>query len=356
MNKELLLVGSIPLPTAEKVIKTFGPPLGRYLYSMPDGEIGARRWWVVRLSFQVFNNHPDMEVLKRPTRDGDVERITPRNRSDMWTFKVRDGVEQVRFGDPGTRLGFAFDAINSYFVFKTLRDQGLLPPEVRFQVSIPLINSVIRKSTFTVEGDLERVRPGYEDALKAEMQNIISNIPNHDLAIQFDCSHEITDVNGGIPGEPIEGAIERNTGQIKRLSSIIPEPVSLGLHLCFGTFGGWPRFAPTTLAPTVAFSNAAIHAAGRRLDWINIPTLDVTEDSFFAPLADLNYLETRVFLGAIHNNATLEARLKVAQKYLPNFGLSAYCGFGRLEPDAMAGIIKDHELAVTIGKKIGIFD
>ena len=50
MNKELLLVGGIPLPTTEKVITTFGPPLGKYLYSMPDGEIGARRWWVVRLS------------------------------------------------------------------------------------------------------------------------------------------------------------------------------------------------------------------------------------------------------------------------------------------------------------------
>ena len=177
-------------------------------------------------------------------------------------------------------MGFACDAINSYFVFKTLRDQGLLPPEVRFQVSIPLVNSVIRKSTFTVEGDLERIRPGYEEALKAEMQNIISNIPNQDLAIQFDCSHEITDVNGGIPGEAIEGSIERNIGQIQRLSSIIPQSVSLGLHLCFGTFGGWPRFAPTTLAPTVSFANAAIHAAGRRMDWVNIPTLDVIEDSF----------------------------------------------------------------------------
>ena len=79
-------------------------------------------------------------------------------------------------------------------------------------------------------------------------------------------------------------------------------------------------------------ANAAIHAAGRRMDWVNIPTLDVIEDRFFAPLADLNFSETRVFLGAIHNNTTLKARLKVAQKYLPKFGLSAYCGFGRLEP------------------------
>ena len=38
--------------------------------------------------------------------------------------------------------------------------------------------------------------------------------------------------------------------------------------------------SPTTLAPTVAFANAAIHAAGRRMDWVNIPTLDVIEDSF----------------------------------------------------------------------------
>jgi hypothetical protein len=92
------------------------------------------------------------------------------------------------------------------------------------------------------------------------------------------------------------------------------------------------------------------------MDWVNIPTLDVIEDSFFAPLADLNFSETRVFLGAIHNNTTLKARLKVAQKYLPKFGLSAYCGFGRLEPDAMAEIIEDHKLAVTIGREIGIFD
>ena len=121
MNKELFLVGSISLPTAEQFITTFGPPLGKYLHATPDGEIGARRLWVVGLSFQVFNNYPDIEVLTRPARDGGVERIT-RDRSDMWTFKVRERVQKLRFGDLGTRLGFAFDAINSYFVFKTLRD------------------------------------------------------------------------------------------------------------------------------------------------------------------------------------------------------------------------------------------
>ena len=41
---ELLLVGSIPLDTPEDVFKTFGAPLGQYLFAMPDGEVGARRW------------------------------------------------------------------------------------------------------------------------------------------------------------------------------------------------------------------------------------------------------------------------------------------------------------------------
>ncbi len=354
MNKELLLVGSIPLTTAEDVIRMFGPPLGRYLHAMPDGEIGDRRWWVVRLSFQVFNTHPDLEILSRPARDNGVERLIPRDRSDMWTFKVRDGVDHVRFGDRGWRLGFARDALNSYFVFKTLRAEGLLPPDIRFQLSMPLVNSVVRKSTFTEPGDLERVRSGYEDAVKAELENIVANIPNDDLAIQYDCSHEITDVNGGIPGEPPDGAIERNTGQIERLSASVPEAVSLGFHFCFGTFGGWPRFAPETLGPTVDFANAAAKAAGRRIDWINIPTLDTTDEAFFAPLVNLDTGDARIFLGAIHSMDTLETRLKTAQKFLPKFGLSAYCGFGRLEPETMPAIVEEHVQAVDIARKVGV--
>ncbi len=220
LDKQLLLVGSIPLDTVEDVIQMFGPSLGRYLYSMPDGEVGDRRWWVIRLSFQVFNGHPDLAVLSRPKPDEGVERLIPRDRGDMWTFKVRDGVERVRFGDPGWRLGFAKDALSSYFVFRKLRDEGLLPEDVRFQVSLPLVNSVVRKSTFPTAGDLERVRPGYEAALRAEIQNIIEKIPEDDLALQWDCAMEITDVNGGIPGEPIEGAIERNVGQIERLTRV----------------------------------------------------------------------------------------------------------------------------------------
>ena len=58
--------------------------------------------------------------------DNGVERQFPRDAGDSWLFKVKDGVERVRFGDPGWRLGYARDAVNSYFVFKTLREKGVL--------------------------------------------------------------------------------------------------------------------------------------------------------------------------------------------------------------------------------------
>src|SRR5688572_14242795 len=109
MSNQLLLVGSIPLETVEEVIRTFGAPLGRYLATMPDGEVGDRRWWVLRLHYQVFNGHPHLETLRRPAPDDGVERLVPRDRKDGWQFKVKEGVSEVRFGDPGWRLGFTKD-------------------------------------------------------------------------------------------------------------------------------------------------------------------------------------------------------------------------------------------------------
>ena len=39
---------------------------GRYLPAIPDGEVGERRSWVLRLSYQVFNGHIDLDTIKRP--------------------------------------------------------------------------------------------------------------------------------------------------------------------------------------------------------------------------------------------------------------------------------------------------
>src|SRR5262249_6576273 len=133
MSGELLLVGSIPLDTPEQVFRTFGAPLGKYLNAMPDDEVGPRRHWISRVHYQVPVLLRVLEVVRYPKPDEHVvDRQFPRNAADAWLFKVKDGVERVRFGDPGWRLGYARDAINSYFVFKVMKEKGVLAPHLRF--------------------------------------------------------------------------------------------------------------------------------------------------------------------------------------------------------------------------------
>ena len=348
MGENLLLVGSVPLDTVEDVMRTFGGALGKYLPAMPDGEVGERRSWVNRLGYQVFNGHPDLETTRRPKPVDGVEQLLPRSRDESWQFKVRPGVERVRFGNPGSRLGYARDAVNSYFVFRTLREKGILPQDLRFQISIPMVNSVIRPLYFPDPADLLRVRPGFEAALAAEVAVILAKIPHRDLAIQWDCAWELQAVCGAGKDVPSELEVATHVPPIGRLSKLIPEDVALGFHFCFGTFGGWPAFAPDDLSKPVELINASVAATGRRVDWIHIPTLDRSDDAFYAPLAGLDADGARVYLGAIHTMATLPQRVAAARKFLPDFGLAAYCGFGRTLPEQMPRILQDHLEAAKI--------
>jgi hypothetical protein len=349
LGAALHLVGSIPLDTPQEVFRTFGAPLGQYLFAMPDGEVGPRRHWISRVHYQVLAAHPELEVVQRPAPDENgVERQFPRNAGDSWMFKVKEGVDKVRFGDPGWRLGFARDAINSYFVFSVMKEKGVLPPHLRFQVSIPQVNSVLPPRIFPDVSDLARIRPGYEEALRAEVATIVAHIPAHELAIQWDCSTEIQDSYGSIPGFPLAGAVERNLTQVRNLSPHIPAEVALGFHFCFGTLGGWPRFQPDDLGQAVKLVNACIEASGRRVDWVHIPVLDRSDDAFFAPLAALKPDGARVYLGAIHNMERFPQRIATARKYLPDFGLGAYCGFGRLPVAELPGVLSDHLKAAEI--------
>ena len=350
MKGDTLLVGSIPLKTTGEALETFGGELGPHLATLPDGEVGWRQFWITRVHFQVFALHPDLEVIQRPRSDEGVERIYPHDATDNWNFRVRPGVERVTFGHAGWRLGFYQEAVNSYYIFRDLRKQGKLPPGLRFQVSIPTAVSALPPRVFPTPGDLEKVRPGYIDAVRAEIAAMLEEIPAEDLAIQWDCSTELQDAFGAVAGLPPEGMIERNLGQITALSKDIPSDVLIGVHLCYGTLGGWPRFEPDSTDKAVELSNAIIEGAGRRVDWVHIPTLNRSDDAYYAPLANLRAGETRIFLGMIHNMSTFAERLAAARRHLPDFGVAAYCGFGRRPRSELPEILKDHVLAVELLK------
>ncbi|HLH77032.1 MAG TPA: hypothetical protein VKV28_09535 [Candidatus Binataceae bacterium] len=349
---ELLLVGSIPYETVAEVFSRFGGTLGSSLDYLPDGEVGERQYWIDGIAYRVFNGHPELETIKRPAPEDGVERWQPRNAQDQFAFRVRPGVSAVRFGDPGWRLGYARDAINSYFIFRALKQNGTLPAHLRFQVCLPLPLSAVLPF-FPAAGDAERVLPGFTAAMRAEVAKMVEKIPPAELAIQWDCAVESGMVDGAQAGgaQALAAAVRRAVAPLPELSPNIPAATALGYHLCFGTLGGWPMREPRDLSAVVALANAAIEASGRPVNFVHFPTLERSDEAFFAPLAELAAPAARVYLGMIHHRhdrAGIRAQIRTARRYISDFGLAAPCGFGRSSAAELPGLLRDHQEALEL--------
>jgi hypothetical protein len=350
MAGDLLLVGSFPVETAEQAFRQVGTPLGTWLDYMPDGEVGLRSYWVDGIAYRVYNGHPEIETIKRPAPDEDgVEWWKPRGRHDEFAFRVKPGINKVRFGDPGWRLGFTRDAVNSYAIFRYMKKEGAIPEHVRFQVCLPLSYSAVTYF-FPEPGDEARVIPGITEAFRAEVDKMVDLIPPEDLAIQWDLAIEQRLVEVKLAEEGAEAARREAERVMAPLADIpVPSDVALGHHACFGTLSGWPSRQPPTIEGAVLLLNAAVAASGRRVDFLHIPTLGSAEDAFFAPLENLKPDGARIYMGAIHHlhgAGGLQAQIKTMRKYLHEFGLGAPCGWGRA-PERPGRLLSEQDGKVT---------
>ena len=97
----VLLVGSVPLRSAEEVFQVMAAELGDRLTQLPDGETGPRSDWIV-WQYPVLSSRPEFEVC--PPGD-QPHRALPR-------LRVREGesLDTLRFDD----LGYAEAASSSY--------------------------------------------------------------------------------------------------------------------------------------------------------------------------------------------------------------------------------------------------
>lgn len=369
MTDKLLLVGSIHLETPQEVFRTFGPTLGQWLAYMPDGEVGDRRFWIDGIAYRVLNGHPQLETIQRPAPDENgPDTWRPQGDHDQFKFKVIPGVDEVRFGDPGWRLGYARDAINSYFVFKQMKNEGVIPDHVRFQVCLPLTYSAL--GLFIPDpDDLERVAPGMTRALKAEVENIANHIPPEELAVQWDLAIENRRIEANIVAGDLDAAraeAAHVAAPLRDVCSGLPDGVHIGLHSCYGTVNGWPSRQPADITGTVLLLNANVAACGRPIDFVHFPTVAAAGERFFGPLAQLDVGRARIYVGAIHHlhgAGGLRAQLDTVKKFIPDFGLAAPCGFGRVPerpgrllseqgddapPDSLRIVLDDHRNAVRL--------
>src|SRR3954471_12823566 len=341
VTSELLLVGSLPASSTEEALRAGGELFGDLVFALPDGETGPRALWAAYDHGTVLDPHPDVVVVEQGARP-------PRHLAEMDVLGLRDGVGELHF-DRWPRID---DAIASYAVFRRLRDDGLIPSHVRFQVSLPFMTSLLAGMKADFAHDFPIAQRAYEDLFAREIKRLTAAIPADDLAIQWDVCWEVLDLEGVISWMHGD-AWERFAGSVRRITRLIPEEALVGYHLCYGTFPAWPMHEAHDMELLVRMANYAMEHSGRQVDWLHLAgprDLRSEDGRFFEPLRGLRASDTRVFLGIvlpIDGEEGLRRRHATASKYLDDFGVAMYCGFGRQPGQDGQETMREHRRVVT---------
>jgi hypothetical protein len=328
--RDVLLVGSMPLDSAEHVFRTAASILGTRLRRIPDGETGDRIGWI-GWQFNVFATHPRFEVI--PAAPGGYTPI-PQVR-----LRSRDEAEALAFG----RLGYAAAARASWVEFARLQRDGVIPRETRFQVSLPTPLAPI--TSFVVLDDQALVEPAYEARLRGELAEICAAIPHPSLAIQWDVAIEMAIWEGfWLPhfADFKRGVVER----LVRLGDLVPAGVELGYHLCYGDYGHQHFKQPADSANLVEVANAITAGIRRPINWIHMPVpRHRDDDSYFAPLRGLDRTHSELYLGLLHftdGAAGARGRIAAAKRTVQDFGIATECGLGRRAPATIPDLLRLH--------------
>lgn len=335
------LCGSVPLADAQTVFSEAAQRIGSRLKRIPDGETGVRDNWVV-WQLPKMQAHPDLETVPPPSPEyGPSERVQPKSGVDA---------ASIDFGP----LGYADAALESWQVFRRLREEGVIPQGSRFQVCLPTPIAVIGAFVAGPQGELEG---RYEAQLRSELARIVDGIPAEDLAVQWDTAVEFAIFEGVFPswfGGDYPTQLEEVAQRLVRLGAAVPEPVELGYHLCYGDFGHRHFAEPTDTGRLASVATRILSGLGRRLDWIHMPVPRSRADAdYFKPLADLHLPpETDLYLGLVHATDGRDGavrRIEAARTAVADFGIATECGMGRRSADQITALFDLHaELADTL--------
>ena len=352
--REVLLVGSVGLKDNEEVFRTVGPLLGARMRRMPDGETGARTSWVARLRFALEDN-PAFEDDPREvaaggrithptegTRTWKGSAIVPRGAPPPPRLRLRAGTkpQEIRIGN----LGYPEAAIDSYRTLCRLREEGVVPRHLRFQVALPTAAAFLNAHLIYEHHAI--VEPIYRERLFSELDEILAAIPHRDLAIQWDVSTEM----GQWEGVRHAHFPDVKAGVIERLAlhgRRVPRDVELGVHLCYGSYGGRHWKEPASTANMVEVHNRLAAKLERPIGYVHMPVpADRSDDAYFSPLAELKLDPgTKLFLGLVHDSDGVEGtrrRIAAAARYARDFGIAAECGFGRRPPGTIPNLLRVH--------------
>jgi hypothetical protein len=338
-DRDIYLVGSVPLANAEEVFATISVAFGSRVKRIPDGETGDRADWITWLE-PVFSGNPAFK------KSGQFFRVHDKG-TGRERYALAPGVrlEDVRFDN----LFYADIAKESYAVFKRLKEAGTIAASTKFQVDLVPAHSVIW--LFLVDNLHASIDPIYNAAIKCEIDKIAATIPHDELAIQFDVASAVfarleRNESSGYGRSKVEMQ-ETFSNILVDLGNHVPADVDLLYHLCYGDSGHRHVVEPTDMGDMVDFANRVSQQLRRPSQLFHMPVpRNRPDDAYFEPLKKLTLRpETELCLGLVHYTDGVEGtkkRLATARKYVPRFSIATECGFGRRDPRTIPELLRIH--------------
>lgn len=315
------LVGGLKAPDAETAMRTAGRILGRHLYAVTDGETGERNQWIGwqigRLTEMEGIEMAGMKAMPAPESSGYAE---------MPALAVDKSVTDL----PARSLGYADAAESSYPIFQRLREEGVIPEGVKFQVSIPTAYATV--VTWVREQDQERFYPVYADAIAHEVDAVASLVGAEDLVVQYDVAVEIGALSGAFAAAGELGEKHFIVESLKRTLDRPADDVERGVHFCYGDYGHRHFAVPDDLSLVVELANAA---AGRA-DFVHMPAdRDTGRDPcYYESLRELS--ARRLALGVVDYEGDEQRTRELVEAATTGsggmeFAVATECGMARID-------------------------
>ena len=330
MSRNVHLVGSVPLASAEEVFRAASSILGTRAARLPDGETGVRKNWI-NWQYALFASHPMLEPDSAPV---EAYRYPP--------GRLRPGVTPSDVGF--TSLGYAAHALESYATFARLKADGVIGAGVRFQVSLPTPLAPV--ATFVVPREIPTLRARYAAAMDKELRAIFDGIPHGELALQWDVAVEMAIWEGVFPRPPGDWQA-RLTDELAALGAGVPEPIEVGYHFCYGDRNHQHFAQPKDTSNLVELASRVLARLPRPPAWVHLPVPRDRDDlAYFAPLERLELpASTKLFLGLVHLTDGVDGgrrRIAAATHFASSFGIATECGFGRRDPGTVVELLRLH--------------
>jgi hypothetical protein len=344
--------GSVNLADAETVMREITTRVPAGLRRLPDGETGDRGNWIF-FQMQKFLQWPSL-VATGPMGevvDGDYE--------GMPKLRLADGVDPAEMTWPD--IGYADAYLGSYATFTALRDQGVIPAGVRFQVEYPTPLASI--GAYVVPEQQPALLGSYQQAMFADLDRLLAAIPHDDVAVQWDVAVEFGVLEGSF-GPGGDDAFEPILAGLVNCIDQVPADIPAGLHLCYGDYGHAHFMQPESLALQVRVVNAVQTAASRTVSFVSFTVPQYQhQESYFAPLTDLAVgPETELNFALVPYHPAdqaagttaeqvrlIDAALAGGQGAGRSWGICTECGMGRVQRDDVPALLDLHAEILTVG-------